>query len=195
MFANPKTKAKFVCAICISRYVQEHYAEKKALFLPSLDSLEVALGGFEPGWKDQRIARMERIWRNDALEEQTELEKLGRHCAAISFDPEEEGLMVIEKVTPTAPSTTKAKAEMVVPHHATMQADRLRLPVAKSSPKTSQLPAPTSLKAGNENVMESQRAMKKRSRIPVGPRLPRRYLHEESMRYDVWMQLLLSGTK
>lgn len=174
MFANPKTKAKFVCAVCISKYVQEHYAERKALFLPSLDSLEVALGGFEPGWKDQRIARMERIWRNNALEEQTELEKLGRHCAAIPFDPEEEVLVVIEKGTPTEPSTTKAKAEMVVPHHAMMRPDRLRPPVAKGSPKRSQLPTSTSLKAGKENVVESQRAMKKSSRIPVGPRLPRR---------------------
>ncbi|KAM0713572.1 hypothetical protein Q7P37_010534 [Cladosporium fusiforme] len=170
VFANTKTEDKFVCVICISRYVREHYQEKKALFLPSLDALENALGGFKAGWKEARIARMERIWKNDALEEQMALETLGRFCQAIATEPDEEGeaLFTIKRDV----LATKDPVETVpLTNPADPEKDRLNTPVWKPmAMRKSQLPAPStsSKKPVDQKTVERGRGREKTSRLPVG---------------------------
>ena len=176
-FANKKTRAKFVCAVCISKYVHEHYAAKKDLYLPSLDILERALGGFRAGWKEKRIARMERVWKNDALEEQRALEKLGRRCEAVSTDPDEEKLVEDEgEATPEVESfqehTDLSGRTVATLSCVEIKTDRLQVPLAKRPKSRSQLPVPSSATAVDKKAPESQRARKRTTRIPVGPRLP-----------------------
>jgi hypothetical protein len=176
-FANKKTKAKFACAVCISKYVHEHYTAKKDLYIPSLDVLERALGGFRAGWKEKRIARMERVWKNDALEEQRALEKLGRRCEAVSRDPDEEKLVEDEgRATPEVESPAE-HTDLSARTVATLscvetKTGRLQSPVAKRPQSKSQLPVPSSARMGGKKASESQRAGKRTTRIPVGPRLP-----------------------
>jgi hypothetical protein len=136
-FVNEKTRAKFACAVCISWYVHEHYRAKMGFFRASLVILEEAMGGFRDGWEEKRIGRMERVWKNDALEEQRALEKLGRRCEAVSSDPDEEIIVDDEEKAkldvraPTevqSPTTSCAETKM----------DRLRGPMAKQSKGASQ---------------------------------------------------------
>jgi hypothetical protein len=176
-FANKKTQAKFACAICISKYVHEHYAAKKGLFLPSLDMLETALGGFKAGWKDKRIARMERVWKNDALEEQRALEKLGRHCEALSTDPDEEKLVGDEgSATPEVESpvehTDLSARTVATLSYVETKTGRLGIPVAKQPKGKSQLPVPSSATIVDKKAPEGRRPRTGTTRIPVGPRLP-----------------------
>ena len=176
-FANKKARSKFVCAVCISKYVHEHYAAKKNLYLPSLDVLERALGGFRAGWREKRIARMERVWKNDALEEQRALEKLGRRCEPVSTDPDEEKLIEDEgRATPEVESpaehTALSARTAVTLSYVEIEKDRLQIPVAKRLKSRSQLPVPSSATAVDRKAPESQRARKRTTRIPVGPRLP-----------------------
>lgn len=178
-FANKKTRAKFVCAVCISKYVHEHYAAKKDLYLPSLDVLERALGGFRAGWKEKRIARMERVWKNDALEEQRALEKLGRRCEPVSTDPDEEKLVEDERTATPEVESPQEHTDLSGRTVATLSCvetkkDRLQTPVAKRPKSRSQLPVLSSATAVDKKAPESQRARKRTTRIPVGPRLPYR---------------------
>ena len=176
-FANKKAKAKFACAVCISKYVHEHYTAKKDLYIPSLDVLERALGGFGAGWKEKRIARMERVWKNDALEEQRALEKLGRRCEAVCTDPDEEKLVEDDE---GAPSEVESSAEhtdfrartVETLSHVETKTYRLQIPVAKRPKSKSQLPVPLSATTMDKKAPESQRASKRKTRIRVGPRLP-----------------------
>lgn len=176
-FANKKTLNKFACAVCISKYVHEHYTAKKDLFLPSLDVLERMLGGFRAGWKEKRIARMERVWKNDALEEQRALEKLGRRCEPVSTDPDEEKLVEDEdSATPEVESPVE-HTDLGARTAATLscvetKTDRLQTPVAKPLKSKSQLPIPSSATTVDKKAPESQRGGKRKTRIPVGPRLP-----------------------
>ena len=176
-FANKKTQAKFACAVCISKYVHEHYAAKRDLFIPSLDMLETALGGFKAGWKEKRITRMERVWKNDALEEQRVLEKLGRRCEAVSTDPDEEKLGVDEEgVTPEIESPAE-HTDLSARTVATLscvetKTARLGSPAAKRPKSKSQLPVPSTMPTVDKKASESQRAGKRKTGIPVGPRLP-----------------------
>jgi len=176
-FANKKTRTKFACAVCISKYVHEHYAAKKDLYLPSLDVLERALGGFRAGWKEKRIARMERVWKNDALEEQRALEKLGRRCGPVSTDPDEEKLVENERTATPEVESPQEHTDLSGRTIATLSCvetkkDRLQTPVAKRPTSRSQLPVPSSATAVDKKAPESQRAKKRTTRIPVGPRLP-----------------------
>jgi hypothetical protein len=176
-FANKKTKAKFACVVCISKYVHEHYTAKKDLYIPSLDVLERAFGGFRAGWKEKRVARMERVWKNDALEEQRALEKLGRRCEAVSTDPDEEKLVEDEegatlKVEWSADHTDLSARTVETLSHVENKTDRLQIPVAKQPKSKSQLPVPSSATRVDKKAPESQRAGKSKTRIPVGPRLP-----------------------
>lgn len=176
-FANKKTKAKFACVVCISKYVHEHYIAKKELYIPSLDILERALGGFRAGWKEKRIARMERVWKNDALEEHRALEKLGRRCEAVSTDPDEEKLVEDEeRATPEveSPTETTDLSARTVETLSSVEAKtgRLQTPEVKRLKSKSQLPVPLSATTFDKKVSESQRAGKRKTRIPVDPRLP-----------------------
>lgn len=176
-FANKKTRSKFVCAVCISKYVHEHYAAKKNLYLPSLDVLERALGGFRTGWREKRVARMERVWKNDALEEQRALEKLGRRCEPVSTDPDEEKLIEDEgRATPevesSAEHTDLSARTAATLSYVEIKKDRLQIPVAKRSKSRSQLPIASSTTAVDKKAPESQKARNRATRIPVGPRLP-----------------------
>jgi hypothetical protein len=179
-FANKKTQAKFVCATCISRYVHEHYAAKKSLFIPSLDMLEKALGGFREGWKEKRIARMDRVWKNDALEEQRALEKLGRCCEAVPTDPDEEKLVEDEEerisklLTPAVEAPVEVQTAALPVPRAETKTGRLRIPMAKQTISKSQPATSSSAPVVDKNAVESQREVKKRTRIPVGPKLPRK---------------------
>lgn len=175
-FANARTREKFVCAVCISRYVQEHYAAKKALFIPSLDKLENALGGFKAGWKDKRIARIERVWKNDALEEQRALEKLGRCCEAVFTDPDEVLVDVEGHTTPALEQSTEPAVEVRSDIHpvANLKTSRLQIPVPTEPKKKSQVPSLIPHTTINKKAVESERTSKRTSRIPMGPRLPRK---------------------
>ena len=160
-FANTKTAAKFACAVCVSKYVQEHYAAQKSLFVPSLDKLESALGGFKTGWKAERIARMDRVWKNDALEERRTLEKLGRRCEAIPTDPEEVFF------TPSEVAPVKDASSQVPSNHPTraeVKTVRRRLPVSKKPKEKRQASV-------EENAVDGKREKNGSSRIPVGPKL------------------------
>ncbi|GAB7335987.1 hypothetical protein MBLNU13_g08226t1 [Cladosporium sp. NU13] len=175
-FANKKTRAKLVCTVCISKYVHEHYAAKKNLYLPSLDVLERALGGFRAGWREKRIARMERVWKTDALEEQRALEKLGRRCEPVSTDPDEEKLVEDEeRATPevelSAEHTDLSARTAATIYYVEIQKDRLKVPVAKRPKSRSQLPVASSKAAPGKEAPESQRTRKRTTRITVGPRL------------------------
>jgi hypothetical protein len=171
-FASTKTAAKFACAVCISKYVQEHYSAQKSMSVPSLDKLEKALGGFRPGWKAERIARMERVWKNDAVQERKALEKLGRYCEAIPTDPDEELLVVPTEVAPM-----KEALDLVQSTRAEAKTARRQLPVLKKPKEKRQIPILQSLisvekssgdgKAGKTGKTGS-------SRIPVGPRLSKK---------------------
>ena len=161
----------------MTRDVHEHYAAKKNLYRPSLDVLERALGGFRAGWREKRIARMERVWKNDALEEQRALEKLGRRCEPVSTDPDEEKLIEDEgRATPEVESpaehTALSARTAVTLSYVEIEKDRLQIPVAKRLKSRSQLPVPSSATAVDRKAPESQRARKRTTRIPVGPRLP-----------------------
>jgi hypothetical protein len=159
-FANTKTSAKFACAVCISKYVQEHYAARKALFVPSLDKLESALGGFKPGWKAERIARMDRVWKNDAVHERKALEKLGRFCEAIPTDPDEE-------VLGTEVAPVKDASSQVLPTRAEAKTVRRRLPVSKKPKERRQA-------AVEQKAVDGKRGKNGSSRIPVGPKLSKK---------------------
>lgn len=176
-FANKKTQAKFACAVCISKYVHEHYTAKKDLFVPSLDMLETALGGFKAGWKEKRIARMGRVWKNDAIEEQRALEKLGRRCEAVFTDPDEEKLVedegraTPEVESPAEPTDLSARTVATLSCVET-KTGRLGPAVVKRLKGKSQLPVPSSATAVDQKAPEGQRASRRRTRIPMGPRLP-----------------------
>lgn len=176
-FANKKTRSKFVCAVCISKYVHEHYAAKKNLYLPSLDVLERALGGFKAGWREKRIARMERVWKNDALEEQRALEKLGRRCEPVSTDPDEEKLIddegraTAEVESPQEHTDLSGRTVETLNSCVETEKDRLQTPVAKRPKSRSQLPVPSSATVVDKRAPESQRARKRTTKIPVGPSL------------------------
>lgn len=186
IFANAKTDARFACAVCISTYVREHYQEKKALFVPSLDALERALGGFEVGWKERRIERMERAWRNDMEEEKKALEETGRGCEGIRAEPEEEEgeEVVVKKVaevkTMKTPGKSVASTGLPVPKE--VKTDRLKSPAPKSMVmKKSQLPAPSSKSSSSRSqsckpvkekkTVEGGRGKQMGSRLPVGPKM------------------------
>jgi hypothetical protein len=160
--------------------VHEHYAAKKSLFIPSLDMLEKALGDFRDGWKEKRIARMDRVWKNDALEEQRALEKLGRRCEAVPTDPDEEKLVEDEEerisklFTSAVEIPVEAQTAAVSAPRAEMITGRLRIPMAKQSTFKSQPATSSSAPVVDKNAVESKREVKKRTRIPVGPRLPRK---------------------
>lgn len=175
-FANARTREKFVCVVCISRYVQEHYAAKKALFIPSLDKLENALGGFKAGWKDKRIARIERIWKNDALEEQMALEKLGRCCEAVFTDPDEVLVDVEGHTTPALEQSTKPAVENRSDTRPVtdLKTGHLQIPVPTGPRKKSQLPSLTPEMTIKKNTVESGGTSKRTTRIPMGPMLPRK---------------------
>jgi hypothetical protein len=164
-FANTKTAAKFACAVCISKYVQEHYAAQKSLFVPSLDKLESALGGFKPGWKAERIARMDRVWKNDAVQERKALEKLGRFCEAIPTDPEEEMLGIPSEVAPVKDASSQVQSNR--PTRAEVKTVRRRLPVSKKPKGKRQTVV-------EEKVVDGERGKNGSSRIPVGPRLSKK---------------------
>lgn len=174
---NCRRAVKFACAVCISKYVHEHYTAKKDLFLPSLDVLERMLGGFRTGWKEKRIARMERVWKNDALEEQRSLEKLGRRCEPVSTDPDEEKLVEDEESATPEVESPGEHTDLSARTAATLscvetKTDRLQTPVAKPPKSKSQLPVPSSATTIDKKTPESHRASKRKTRIPVGPRLP-----------------------
>jgi hypothetical protein len=166
-FANTKTTAKFACAVCMSKYVHEHYSAQKSLFVSSLDKLEIALGGFRVSWKAERIARMERVWKNDAGEERKALEKLGRYCEVIPTDPDEEVLLI----TPTEVAPVK-DASFQVP----VQANTVKrqLPVSKKPKEKRQIPTLQSLVSVEENSGAGKRGKIGSSRIPVGPSLSKK---------------------
>lgn len=171
-FANKKTQARFACAVCISKYVHEHYTAKKDLFIPSLDMLEAKLGGFRAGWKAKRVARMERVWKNDALEEQRALERLGRRCEAVSSDPDEEKLVEDEEgatleVQPSAECTDLSARTVATLSCVETKTGRLGIPVAKRPKSRSQLPAPSSQTMVDTKHVERQRENKKTTRIPL----------------------------
>lgn len=177
VFANARTDDKFACAICISRYVQEHYQEKKALFIPSLDALEMSLGGFKDGWKEARIAKMERVWKNDAIEEQMALETLGRFCEAIATGPEEgEALVTIKREVLMTKKPVESVPSTTPPVRKDSKMGRLESPMRRPmSMRKSQLPAPSSSKLVKERkTLESERGREKPSRFPVGPRPSRK---------------------
>jgi hypothetical protein len=176
-FANKKTEAKFACAVCISKYVHEHYAAKRDPSLPSLDMLETALGGFKAGWKRKRIARMERVWKNDVLEEQRALEKLGRHCEAVSTDPDEEKLVEDEgRATPEVESpvehTDLSARTVATISSVETKTGRMKTPATRQCKGKSQLPVPSFATTIDKKASVCQRARKRTTRIPVGPRLP-----------------------
>lgn len=175
LFANSKEISdKFACAVCISTYVREHYNAKKGLFVPSLDHFERALGGLEPGWKEQRLARMERIWKNDALEEQLALEALGRYCEVICTSPEDEALVVVDKALPSKGPSPPTPAAISIPSTLPKsKTGRLPAPVPKkTTPKKSHLPTPSHVTPGKK-TLEGEGSKERRSRLPVGPRRPR----------------------
>ena len=166
-FANTKTAAKFACAVCISKYAHEHYSAQKSLFVASLDKLESALGGFRPGWKAERVARMERVWKNDAVEERKALEKLGRYCEVIPTDPEEEVLVTPTEVAPVKDASSWVPLQST---RAEVKTVRRQLPVSKKAKEKRQIPTLRSLVSAEE----SKRGKIGSSRIPVGPRLSKK---------------------
>lgn len=189
IFANSKTDARFACAVCISTYVREHYQEKKSLFVPSLDALERALGGFDEGWKEKRIERMERVWRNDMEEERRALEATGRGCEGIQAEPEEECEEVFVKKTTKsggAVKTIKMPGKLVastcLPVPNEVKTDRLKSSAQNSmGTKRSQLPAPSSKSSSSsrsqsrkpieeKKIVEGGRGKQMGSRLPVGPK-------------------------
>lgn len=174
LFANSKKSSeKFACAVCISIYVREHYNAKKNLFLPSLDSLDWAFGGIKPGWKQERLARMERVWKNDALEEQLALETLGRYCEAINTSPDDEALVTVDRATPSRESPPpKAAATSIPSTFPKSKAGRLPAPAPKNAPKRSHLPTPSPMTPSKKTV-EDEGVKERRSRLPVGPGRPR----------------------
>lgn len=167
-FANTKTAAKFACAVCISKYVHEHYSAQKSLFASSLDKLEIALGGFRPGWKAERIARMERVWKNNAVEERKALEKLGRYCEVIPTDPDEEVLVVPTEVAPVKDASSR------LPTRAEVKTGRRQLPVSKKPKEKRQIPTLQSRVSVEKNSGDGKRGKIGSSRIPVGPRLSKK---------------------
>jgi hypothetical protein len=166
VFANTKTAAKFACAVCISKYAQEHYSAQKSLFVSSLDKLESSLGGFRPGWKAERVARMERVWKNDAVEEKKALEKLGRYCEVIPTDPEEELLVTPTEVAPVKDAPSQVPVQST---GAQVKTARRQLPVSKKPREKRQIPTLQSLMS-----VEDKRGKIGSSRIPVGPRLSKK---------------------
>lgn len=161
---------KFACPVCISSFVQEHYYSKKALFTPVMNKLEGGLGGFDPSWREERLARMERIWKNDALEEHNALSKLGRRCEAICTEPTEEVWRPKGAAASVTPSLEKSSTNLSsLPEPKTA---RLKLPVPKTGPEAlprqSRLPAPSSTRY--KKPMEEERP----SKLPVGPRSSRK---------------------
>lgn len=126
--------------------------------MPSLDMLENALGGFKAGWKDKRIARMERVWKNDALEEQRALEKLGRYCEAVCTDPDEM-LVDVEDVERRSTPQLEPSTERSVENHSDMhpvpdvKKGRLRIPVPAGSRTKSRLPSSTSQTTVNKKAV------------------------------------------
>lgn len=171
-FANTKTAAKFACAVCITKYVQEHYSAQQSLFIPSLDKLESALGGFRPGWKAERIARMERVWKNDAIQERKALEKLGRYCEAIPTDPEEEVFFSPTEVAPVKDASSQVQSKL--PTRAEVKTVRRRLPVSEKAKEKRQASTSQSSVSVEEKVVDAKRGNNGSSRIPVGPRLSKK---------------------
>jgi hypothetical protein len=170
-FANTKTAAKFACAVCISKYVHEHYSAQKSLFASSLDKLEIALGGFRSGWKVERIARMERVWKNDAVEERKALERLGRYCEVIPTDPEEEVLVTPTEVAPVKDASSQVPAQST---RAEVKTVRRQLPVSKKPKEKRQVPTLQSCVTVEKNSVDGKRGKIGSSRIPVGPRLSKK---------------------
>jgi hypothetical protein len=174
-FANTKTAAKFACAVCMSKYVQKHYSAQKSLFVSSLDKLEIALGGFRPGWKAERIARMERVWKNDAGEERKALEKLGRYCEVIPTDPEEEVSITPAEVAPLKDALSRVPVQSSLPTRAEAKTIRRQLPIVSKKPKEKrQIPTLQSLVSVEKNSGDGKRGKIGSSRIPVGLRLSKK---------------------
>lgn len=171
-FANSRTTAKFACAVCISKYVQEHYSAQRSLFVPSLDKLEEALGGFREGWKAERIARMERVWKNDAVQERKALEKLGRYCEAIPTDPDEETLVVPAEVSPMEEASFQVQSS--IPSRVEVKTIRRQIPIPKTPNRKRQIPTSSSLVGVEQNPVDGKRGKNGSSRIPVGPQLSKK---------------------
>jgi len=167
VFANSRTAAKYACAVCITKHLQEQHSNKKSLLVSSLDKLESALGGFRPGWKAERIARMERVWKNDAVEERKALEKLGRHCEVIPTDPEEETLVHTTEVTPMNEAPSQVQSSL--PSRAGKKATRRQIPVSKKPKEKRQAPASASSIPVDDKVVDGKKGKVGSSRIPVGP--------------------------
>ena len=119
-----------------------------------------------------RYARMERVWKNDALEEQRALEKLGRYCEAVCTDPDEV-LVDVERsiTTETGPS----KGPLVEVHSDSQSATGgFQIPMLTKTVRHSQLPIPASQATYDKKAVNSERASNKTTRIPMGPRTPRK---------------------
>ena len=105
------------------------------------------------------------------------MEKLGRRCEPVSTDPDEEKLVEDEdSATPEVESPVE-HTDLGARTAATLscvetKTDRLQTPVAKPLKSKSQLPIPSSATTVDKKAPESQRGGKRKTRIPVGPRLP-----------------------
>ena len=171
-FANSRTATTYACAVCITKHLQEQHSTKKSLFVSSLDKLESALGGFRAGWKAERIARMERIWKNDAVEERKALKKLGMHCEVIPTDPEEETLVVPTEVAPTKDASPQVQSSL--PSRPEVKTVRRSIPVSKKHKGKRQVPTSSSSVPVEGKAVGSKRGKFGSSRIPVGPRLSKK---------------------
>lgn len=160
-FANERTAERYICAVCISKYVKDQYEAKKTTFISSLDRLEQSIGGFKPGWKEERLARMEQTWRNEAIEELLELQKLGRRCDAISVDEDFNFAVVAKLATDSHDQAVVETADRAPCPEATK--DQRPKARATTPAKSSRLPMPASKAKRNDPIS----ATKSSSKLPV----------------------------
>lgn len=163
-YANERSTERYICAVCISRSVREHYGARRTLFMENLDRLEQNVGGFQTGWKAERLARMEAVWESEAIEQLLELSELGRRCMAISVVDDFEFALTAE-LTATPALTTEVDQKS----SSSMSAGELPKGQSPSSTtktpvKASRLPMPATSKAGQA---DHKTAATTSSRLPL----------------------------
>lgn len=143
-YANERSADRFICAVCVSRSVKEHYCARRSLFITSLDRLERSIGGFETSWKQKRLARMEEVCKAEAIQELTDLSGLGRHCMAVSINDDVEfslttdlaftwtGHVDYKGSCPAQPDQPQRQKSPSVAMKTSIKASRLPMPASKA---------------------------------------------------------------